>query len=102
MKHTPGPWILDASKGDSNSYRIDVGGMCVRVYGRYRYLPNGETVVVKRTLANACLIASAPDLLDACRKLAAAYDHARSPDHGDALLRMARDAIANAEGQPTT
>lgn len=98
MNHTPGPWVVQIPNGPSNAYHIDCGGLSVKVYGRLRYLPNGETVTVKRTLANANLIASSPELLDACRKLLAAYEAVRSPGHGDGLVRLATLAISKAEG----
>jgi hypothetical protein len=69
VRPTPGPWEV-AESAESNSYKIDKGSeLGIRIYGRTRTLPTGETVTVKRTLANAKLVASAPDLLSALQTL---------------------------------
>jgi hypothetical protein len=78
--HTPGPWQL---------WHDDEGAFVLRS-------PDDEKVICKRDLglpdrdegiANAHLIAAAPDLLEALR--------AMSPD-----TEQARAAIAKAEGRP--
>jgi len=96
--HTPGPWTFKESLGSSNSYKIETEGLCVKIYGRDSSLPNGETVRVKRTEANARLIAAAPDLLDALRRISEG-EFATAvlwEDRVMALREVARAAIAKA------
>lgn len=64
MKHTPGPWISGAIN-EGYSVRRPGAGTCVIAIVRNR---EGLRIrVPEETLANALLIASAPDLLEACK-----------------------------------
>jgi hypothetical protein len=87
--HTPGPWIVDNSDiGDKTLLaeirtNKDANGYCcyiAHVYGIST--PN-------RLKANACLIAAAPELLEACK---AAF--IQTTDHE--LSEILSDAIAKA------
>lgn len=79
-RHTPGPWIVEA-------------------VGPWLEVANEETLYTVAKVngsgqgpqANACLIAAAPDLLEACRTLIETGDL-------QAAIDKARAAIARAEG----
>lgn len=108
--HTPGPW--------SHSYRerthgmwaeeiYDATGRTVAVAAWYE-VPSGPNVLSTNREANACLIAAAPDLLEALRAVVpwvvTAMAHREDP-HPDAVRNHKEDmdlmfaAIAKAEGK---
>lgn len=94
VKHTPGPWKFHA-QGDANDYCL-LTNEKRWVIG---FLQNGE-IFVGEQLANARLVAAAPELLDALKKYVEAgagdttsfYKQAEAYD-------AAIEAIAKAEGQ---
>jgi hypothetical protein len=93
LKHTPGPWN---TTGNGLVYSVDEV-VADATFG----CMNGET-----TIANARLIASAPDLLAALQEIAAAgYDSAHSyPGAGwliahEKFAAFARAAISKATGE---
>lgn len=87
-KHTPGPWTR--GEGDSQSVLSEIGWECVAQANDG--LPNMD--------ANARLIASAPDLLEALKELVDANDDAAHPQwKGSPVENMARAAIAKATGE---
>jgi hypothetical protein len=65
-KHTPGPWAVVAHEDDDEGYAV-VGGE----YQMPVALPQSTVGGEAEELANARLIAAAPDLLDALRRLLA-------------------------------
>ena len=92
-KHTPGPW------------RVQLLPVNIRIRG-----PLQEYIVDPccgvRSKADACLIAAAPDLLEALKALVKANEEwnaavestiGRPPTWTDGYLDSARDAIAKAE-----
>lgn len=90
-KHTPGPWYVD-SDGD--------------VYVPARGLLATDFYMAQPTnIADAYLIAAAPDLLEACKAAFAIVDEwsDAEPDRGshnhDEVWRKLRLAIAKAEGK---
>ena len=97
-KHTPGPWRHEPTNGAKLTY-VAVS----TVAGS-----NGNTVVIGQCAgpdkeANARLIASAPDLLEALEGLVAIaapniYPQPDKPDSAWAKLQAARAAIAKATG----
>jgi hypothetical protein len=96
--HTPGPWKLWAAQ-DARPHSISLGGMLGSIEVRHHHCdfhdPSGA--LAKEQLANARLIASAPDLLEALDKIACF-----APGHGDAceiIAKVARAAIAKATGE---
>ena len=95
-KHTPGPWMVNASTDTANCYKIEGAGLSVKVYGKDRYLPNGTTVRVLRTLANARLIAAAPDLLAACKAVRDLVEFNDVPR--EEIWKIIDAAVAKAEG----
>jgi len=60
-KHTPGPWIVNENK--EGSYDIDNNVGC-------------DYVGIAYGKEDAALISAAPDLLEACRDMLAAFDSA--------------------------
>ena len=97
-KHTPGPWTWDEP---SNWH-----GLATRVYheNEKAYEPIARVQLSgwprRVGLANACLIAAAPDLLAACRKALPQLRWANC--HGsrcDELIAEIEAAIAKAEGK---
>jgi hypothetical protein len=89
-KHTPGPWVLDETSPTSR-----------RIYANEVDRRNEQILATvsahqwyEEGLANARLIAAAPDLLAACEKLAAIEDVQDVNDARD----MARAAIAKVKG----
>jgi hypothetical protein len=95
MKHTPGPWQWDAGvippDGPGRYADIYVTG------------EDGEPLIIAefndsipQGRANACLIAAAPDLLDACNR--AEWWLSTHPE-GTAMRDVLRVAIAKAEGR---
>lgn len=95
-KHTPGPWephvgidYVAVKPTDVTAQLADVA----HVYGRHQ----------KDAVANASLMAAAPDLLEAVRELLAthpaAYREPNSIDNRtDNAVRIARAAVAKATG----
>ena len=88
-KHTPGPWSADEYVSPPHTWFIRG--------------PNLEKIVSgpqpPLTAANACLIAAAPELLDALAVMLKAYDFGEqfTPNHP---IAIARAAIAKATGAP--
>jgi len=97
-KHTPGPWALDEVRtGCGRAFRIGSGEMlkagkgCCIIYDDYPGNPENERK------ANACLIAAAPDLMDAC-DFALTILEALGNGKGDAAMAC-RAALAKARGE---
>lgn len=92
-RHTPGPWHFSPGHDPHNQAHI---------YGE-----DGKTLAITYSdegSANAQLIASAPDMLEALRELTAkawrSFDFRNTPEgaRNADLLKKAEDAIAKAEG----
>ena len=103
-KHTPGPW--EARERDFDEWVI---GNSDGIIGSFYQEPS-ENDTAEERLANAALIAQAPDLLEASRfglefanNLAAANGNICQPHYLDAPDSKKRDfiiaAIAKAEGK---
>lgn len=92
-KHTPGPWFV--REPDNGIYDTDDEIANVVARGPYGLNTLAEDV----ELADARLIAAAPDLLETLRDIVAVYAHVinRGPRES-ALLTRARAAIAKATG----
>lgn len=91
QQHTPGPWTVRDCSNFPDQTTI-----------QERETTQGRILAVVDTnddqdTANARLIASAPDLLEALRELVAEWDDLGQNDTGGFIL--ARAAIANAEGR---
>lgn len=93
--HTPGPWTV--------RYLTNVFADKRSVASTGGYATNGpdEEAVSAENVANACLIAAAPDLLAACKAIVDAHDGNdwSEPGVSDtfyAAIEQARAAIAKA------
>lgn len=113
MNHTPGPWLVnfEQNKFDSRRSKVQVvdgssaslnnGGLPL-VLANVNAMPfNDESV----PLANATLIASAPDLLSALERLLESAEYLKEDSdsahgyHGEPeSFKLARAAIAKAKG----
>lgn len=87
--HTKGEWRIEKREGHSDGVRPVITTMDVDRIAivSYRGVPS-----IKEADANALLIAAAPELLEACEKLVAAY----TDDGLRTAGRLARQAIAKA------
>jgi hypothetical protein len=87
VKHTPGPWKT------ADAYFS--GDRCVRsvaddvwIAGHFAQAAAGGRAIAE---ANACLIAAAPELLEALEPFATAIMHLRSDIPGDAVIDLRID-----------
>lgn len=112
-KHTPGPWHIQ-DRGDTGNGPAAVGIICGPAHSSDWVADVGllHDGAGGGSMANAHLIAAAPDLLEACRELVELWDAnnpddpcacmAQAPDDitapGPCELCYARAAIAKAEG----
>lgn len=105
-KHTPGPWKIWRERDTQTEFCICVGIEGVRLAS----LPDMR--VIGENEANACLIAAAPDLLEACKAAWAELDNrydvdVPEPGHSKEypfngageLMRRLQAAIRKAEGR---
>jgi hypothetical protein len=96
-KHTPGPWKTDF-KISSNAGRVAIEPDIAIIYVQSnRY--DGEQS--KTRLANAALIAAAPDLLTVCKELAESAAYWSDYDVLLGTVDRLNAAIAKAEGTTT-
>lgn len=93
-KHTPGPW-----KAVSHSACAELDCMQIAEVAYMRVIPEsgGWPPRIGVPEDDARLIAAAPELLEACIAMSAHYS--ASLDHQPAYVRIARSAIAKAEGR---
>lgn len=98
-KHTPGPWHVVKNAGKHNDQVAILGPDDYYVSGTCGHYTSANA------MANARLISSAPDLLDAVHSLAVALQHEAALENKglttaswDALAQ-ARAAISKAEGR---
>lgn len=90
MNHTPGPWEVEIPGEVDEHYAVlDCFGHTASVYGH----PEQTSVA----LANARLIAAAPDLLDAVEELLIYLADWNDPDNE--TCQRARAAVAKAKGE---
>ena len=97
-KHTPGPWTLFQDQSVRHYAGIEAGKLSIVAIGYPELIPAmDDSGVHGRTeeeeLANAYLIAAAPDLLEALENLE--NDDNRIPYHA---WDMVQSAIAKAKG----
>jgi hypothetical protein len=97
-KHTEGPWIIHRADEYTDDAEDHLKIMSITAQ-------NGETILYtdsgyfKPREANARLIASAPELLEALREAFNAFAHdADGPVWADSTIAKARAAIAKATG----
>lgn len=99
--HTPGPWRVDPAQDidiQSANGKIEIAVALSQSLDGVRFTFAGKMPSKKTTLANARLIAAAPDLLAALQML-----HEIDDDYGIDLTEQQRDqmhdALAKAEGR---
>ena len=98
MSRTPGPWIRDRESGFDCDVRAANGRKIASVNVQNQpKSKEGWALRKKENEANARLIASAPELLEALEEIVSAAD-GDGWSHLDADLRKARAAIAKATG----
>lgn len=85
--HSPGPWKTVMAYG----YKIKAAD------GRIVATLPTHCPLTRENPANACLVAAAPDLLEACSLVLDELDSQLEPD--DHTKQMLRSAIARATGQ---
>jgi hypothetical protein len=83
-QHTPGPWVVYDDSNDGKTNRMEIAARGKTVACIYHSVPEEDW-------PNACLIAAAPDLLEALQMLLA------NPNSG-LWANTARSAIAKATG----
>lgn len=103
IKHTPGPWIVvESAKGPKNAAAwVCTIGNNHNDPAVFSTVLDGDKFVFGDKLADARLIAAAPDLLEALKSLSASIfvpNDERSPELTTAL-EMTISAIAKAEGR---
>jgi hypothetical protein len=91
-KHTPGPWSATGASG-----RLQINDATGEMIAVIRYLGNSEEAIASEA-ANARLMATAPDLLEALQVLLDSVEGNRVTV-GD--CNQARAAIARATGDKT-
>ena len=107
MGHTPGPWVVGGASGNEGEAREIVAASRTIAWSASTWDEDEGDVVTEEDDANAHLIAAAPDLLAACKRLASdlsmvlwkdgcGYTLCGSPGRLEDLLR---DVIAKAEGR---
>ena len=98
--HTPGPWKVETSSWDFTEYWTveteDGVEICMEPTDFAAY-ESGAFITPGGEVANARLIAAAPDLLDACRQLICALE-TDDPNELACGIFSADAAIAKAKG----
>lgn len=91
MKHTPGPWELVEWENDAGAQRV---------FFKNIYIGNvyNSDMSREQILSNARLIASSPELFEACVAVFSATATVDNPDF-IAALAMVEMAIKKAEGR---
>lgn len=89
-KHTPGPWEVENAKAPHTHHRWRIGSVSKPI-AAVLDTPSG-----KEEIANAHLIAAAPDLLEACKAAYTSLIAQLGPHHE--ITEQVGAAIAKAEG----
>ncbi len=95
MTYTPGPWTWREPNGRGNGFLIERVDYCPRLPGAWL----GSKTSNPEQLANARLIAAAPELLEALEELMAMRNKCFIPNENDWWDEKARAAIAKARGE---
>jgi hypothetical protein len=88
-EHTPGPWVVDFCNG--KPYVVNGNFCAARVHGTEKTL-----------LANARLIAAAPELLEACMVALAAIKSEYPLEHGNPTIGRAWGTLESAIEKATS
>lgn len=105
-KHTPGPWRIGKTSGWSGTEVKAIASVawCAKASSYSSSWGESQEISADEALANAHLIAAAPDLLaacEACMTLLVRYENKSiAPEVGTgAAINAAHAAIAKARGQ---
>jgi hypothetical protein len=96
MTHTPGPWKISTKRGPLHDIGSTDPPAIKDSAGEYIAVLGGGSVHYANANANACLIASAPDLLAALKGFVAYWEGGFMPTIKASILQDARAAIAKA------
>jgi hypothetical protein len=100
-RHTPAPWVLKIRPAEHDDNvtvaEIEVNGKYRGGIARLQSAEHIDGIAKDELIANARLIAAAPEMLDA---LTRAVSCQPSDDSCEPWVSDARAAIAKAEGQP--
>ena len=112
-KHTQGPWTIDTISGWTDGSDRDLNGD-IWIFGEGDALPFGKVFtdteereidpeIIPERIANARLMAAAPELLEALESITASYDrlleeYGKPFEWGEFESDVARAAIAKATG----
>jgi hypothetical protein len=93
--YTPGPWTTSASIGIKTLVFASSGRLVaeIRPDPGSRLVPEGLTISIEEARANAVLMAAAPDLLEALKRIRETNVYV-----GAIAQQMMDEAIAKAEG----
>ena len=94
-KHTPGPWHI---QDDHGKRWIETGGNDDTIAEIHRRKDKGSVYSCGEALANAHLIAAAPDLLDALERMVKCAQKQNWNDHYPEELAASYLAIDRARG----
>jgi hypothetical protein len=97
MSHTPGPWLISDFDEQVVYVKLDEGEPAICATGTTEFSP---TRPIGERLANARLIAAAPDLLSNARRLLFFIEE-MIPEESQrpAICAIARVSISKAEGR---
>jgi hypothetical protein len=95
--HSPGPWSIESSLSSEFRFTRYITDLAAHVVADVRPVEGDDQV----ELANARLIAAAPEMLDALEYLLPIADKNAETSFGRDAVRIARAAIAKAKGEPT-
>lgn len=99
MKHTPGPWLVNEAQGNTeHKGRLYIDPQDQSYVGivTLEYGPHDK---IERIRKDAQLIASAPDLLAACKETLALLKYLGSTGHLKIDYSPLEKAISKAEGE---
>ena len=97
MTHTPGPWAVFDSGYEQTRPGIDAAVCAIVVYGTQSDSEGVHGRTIEERTANALLIAAAPEMLEALKRITEAVQHG-DLHRFSVLFDGARAAIAKAEG----
>lgn len=95
MKHTPGPWSVRNKGGRESVISNPAGNEATNGTFIADCMVSSAYRTIEETKANAKLIAAAPELLEAARKMVEAFKDKQFDDSSDPM-RTAKWALLNA------
>ena len=99
--HTPGPWEVELDVGQDGDIGVFAEQLTAIAFVNCREVPEDTDPPREQALANARLIASAPDLLEALKNAENYLDSSLSPCEArcECIIHLVWAAIAKAEGR---